>query len=253
MTPSSHQSVPDDHDGPEVPAVQMAPRHPSRRPWGAGRVVATVAAALFLLLGVGMLVGGGALRLADATLRDDGGYVMGGTRAWQSPGYAVRSESARIRSDSATLDLPARLLGTMTATADPATPNGVFVGVARTADVERYLAGVAQSTVVDPFDDNGEPTLTFVDGGSPRVAPTDATFWTASASGRGPQRITWEPEDGEWTLVVMNGEGTTPVAAEVAIGAEVPVLDSAGAVLLVAGLVVVCLSGIGLWLAVRQR
>ncbi len=232
-----------------VPEVHLAPR----RPWSAGRVVATVAAGLLLLLGVGMLVGGGALRLADSTLRDDAGFVMGNTHTWRSPGYAVRSESAEIDTDSTTLDLPARLLGTMTATADPATPNGVFLGVARTADVERYLAGVAQSTLVDPFDEDGAPTITFVDGGSPGVAPTDATFWAASASGRGPQQISWEPEDGEWTLVVMNGEGTTPVAADVAIGAEVPVLDTVGTVLLVAGLVVVGLSGIGLWLAVRQR
>lgn len=232
-----------------VPEVQVAPR----RPWSAGRVLATVAAVLFLVLGVGMLAGGGTLRLADGTLRNDDGYVMGSAHAWQSPGYAVRSESAEIHTDSTTLDLPERLLGTMTATADPATPNGVFLGVARTADVERYLADVARSTVVEPFGDNGEPTLTFVDGGSPGVAPTDATFWAASASGRGPQQITWEPEDGEWTLVVMNGEGTTPVAADVAIGAEVPVLDTLGTVLLVAGLVVVGLSGIGLWLALRRR
>ncbi|ABL80506.1 hypothetical protein [Nocardioides sp. JS614] len=240
MSVSSPQSLPEVHAAP-------------RRPWRTGRVLATVTAALFLLLGVGMLVGGGALRLADATLRDDDGYVMSSAHAWQSPGYAVRSESAEIRSDSTTLDLPHRLLGTMTATADPATPNGVFLGVARTADVDRYLTDVAQSTVVDPFDENGEPSLSFVDGGSPAVAPTAAGFWVASARGRGPQQVTWEPEDGDWTLVVMNGEGTTPVAADVAIGAEVPVLGTLGTWLLVAGLIVVGLSGIGLWLAVRRR
>lgn len=238
---------------PPVPDIRVAPRHPVRRPWSTGRVLATVAAALFLLLGVGMLVGGGALRVADSTLRDDAGYVMGSRHTWQSPGYAVRTRSAEIHTDSTRLDLPARLLGTMTATADPVTPNGVFIGVARTADVDRYLRDVAVSTVVDPLDGNGEPTLRFVDGGSPSVPPTDATFWASSASGRGPQTITWEPTDGEWTLVVMNGEGTTPVSASVSIGAEVPVLDTLGAVLLVAGLVVVGLSGIGLWLAVRQR
>jgi len=238
---------------PPVPDIHVAPRHPVRRSWGTGRIVATVAAALFLLLGVGMAVGGGALRLADSTMRNDDGYVMSDHHTWASPGYAVRSESAEIRTDSTTLDLPGWLLGTMTATADPATPNGVFIGVARTEDVDRYLRHVATSTIVEPFADDGGPTLRFVDGGSPAVAPTDATFWVSSASGRGPQTITWEPEDGEWTLVVMNGEGTTPVSASVAIGAEVPVLDTLGAVLLVVGLAVIGLSGIGLWLAVRQR
>ncbi|CAI9407577.1 hypothetical protein [Nocardioides sp. T2.26MG-1] len=244
MTVSVPPSVP-----PPVPEIHVAPR----RPWGAGRVVAAVTAAILLMLGVGMVVGGGALRLADATLRNDDGFVMGSTHAWQSPGYAVQSESAEIHTDSTSFDLPARFLGTMTATADPATPNGVFLGVARTADVERYLADVAHSTVLDPFSEDGGPTLTFVDGGSPDVPPTEAAFWASSASGRGPQSITWEPEDGHWTLVVMNGEGTTPVSADVAVGAEVPVLDTVGAVLLVVGLVIVGGSGIGLWLVVRQR
>ncbi|WP_296604917.1 hypothetical protein [Nocardioides sp.] len=232
----------------------MSPVHVApRRPWSAGRVLATVTSSVLLLLGVGMVVGGGALRLADSTLRNDDGFVMGSTHRWQSPGYAVRSESAEIHTDSTTFDLPERFLGTMTATADPTTPNGVFLGVARTADVDRYLTDVAHSTVLDPFDGDGGPTLTFVDGGSPAVAPTEAEFWVSSASGLGPQAITWEPEDGEWTLVVMNGEGTTPVSAAVSVGAEVPVLDTVGAVLLVAGLVLVGGSGIGLWLAVRQR
>lgn len=240
---------------PAMPTVP-APPAPAPRRWGPGRIVATVASSLFLLLGVGMLLGGGAVRIADSGLRDDDGFIMGTTTTWDSPGYAVRSESAEIHTDSADFDLPARMLGTLRATAEPATgpagDNGVFIGVARTADVDRYLRGVAQSTVRDPFDADGEPTIDFVDGGSPRVAPAAATFWEASATGTGEQTITWEPEEGDWTLVVMNGEGTTPVDADVSIGAELPVLDTVGNVLLVVGLVIVGGSGIGLWFALRR-
>jgi hypothetical protein len=49
--------------------------------------------------------------------------------------------------------------------------------------------------------------------------------------------------DGDWSSDVCSSD----------LGAELPVLDTLGAVLLVAGLVLVGLSGIGLWLAVRQR
>jgi hypothetical protein len=234
-----------------MPTLPAQPA-PAPRRWGPGRIVATVAASVFLLLGLGMLVGGGAVRIADSTLRDDDGFIMGTTTTWDSPGYAVRSESAEIHTDSADFDLPARMLGTLRATADPATADGVFIGVARTADVDRYLRGVAQSTVRDPFDADGEPTIDFVDGGSPSVAPADAPFWVASATGTGEQTVTWEPEQGDWTLVVMNGEGTTPVEADVSLGAELPVLDTVGNVLLVVGLVVVGASGVGLWFALRR-
>jgi hypothetical protein len=45
----------------------------------------------------------------------------------------------------------------------------------------------------------------------------------------------WDASEGDWTLVVMNGEGTTPVRADVAVGAEVPVLRSIAVGFLVAG------------------
>ena len=234
---------------PSPPLVQPPPPPPSR-PWGAGRIIATVAASVFLLLGLGLIVGGAGVKIADATLREDG-YLMGNTTTWQSPGYAVRSESAQIHTDSTEFDLPDRILGKLRVTADPGTANGVFVGVARTADVDRYLRGVATSTIKDPFG-GARAETTFVDGGSPRVAPTDATFWEASAAGTGEQTITWKPRAGDWTLVVMNGEGTTPVSADVAVGAELPVLGTVGIVMLVVGLVMIGASGIGLWLALRR-
>jgi hypothetical protein len=239
-----------------TPDIQV-PGPPPRPAWSAGRVLATIAAALFLLLGTGMLLGGTALRLVDGPLRDDQGYLMASSERWQSPGYAVRSEAAEIHSGSTVLDLPGRLLGTLRASADPATANGVFIGVARTADVDRYLDGVAHSTMVGgSMGRRQDPMMSgtrFIDGGSPAVAPTDATFWVASSSGPGEQTITWEPEDGSWTLVVMNGEGTTPVDADVAVGAELPVLGTAGTALIISGLLVVVASATGLWLALRRR
>jgi len=236
------------------PAPVQTPRTP--RPWTIGQILATVGAAVFLLLGTAMLLGGGALHFVDANLRDDQGYFMGSAEAWDSPGYAVRSDVAVLHQESGELDLPRRLLGTVRVTADPVTPNGVFIGIAQTAAVDRYLRGVAHSRVDNPVGgrhDTMMPRHWFVEGGSPAVAPADATFWAVSASGTGEQTIDWEPEAGSWTLVVMNGEGTTPVAADVAVGAQVPVLDDVGTALLVAGLVVAAVSCIGMSLIIGRR
>ena len=210
-------------------------------------------AAVFLLIGTGMLLGGAALHFADSNMRDGQGYFMGSTAAWDSPGYAVRSDVAVLHRNPGGIDLPPWLLGSVQVTADPATSNGVFIGIARTAAVDRYLRGVAHSTVDNPVLGRHDQMMSryrFVDGGSPAVAPADATFWAVSASGPGQQTINWAPEAGSWTIVVMNGEGTTPVAADVTVGAEVPVLDELGTALLVSGLVVVALAGVGMWLTI---
>jgi hypothetical protein len=218
-------------------------------------VVAAGAAVLFLLLGTGLLLGGGAARLLDGPGRDDHGFLMSRAETWWSPGYAVQSERADILADTTIVDLPGGVLGTLTATADPTTPGPVFIGIARTADVDRYLRGVAHSTIVDPAGHRRSgmmPMAEFFGGGPPPFDPAAADFWEASASGPGQQSITWEPADGSWSLVVMNSDGTTPVAANVAVGAEVPVLGTLGNVLIVTGLVVVAFSCVGMLLVVRQ-
>ena len=75
----------------------------------------------------------------------------------------------------------------------------------------------------------------------------------ASASGEGRQALTWEPEDGDWTVVVANADGTAPVVTRVAVGAEVPVLDDVANGLVVAGALLLPLAALVLWLAVRRR
>ena len=43
-----------------------------------------------------------------------------------------------------------------------------------------------------------------------------------SVAGTGTETITWEADEGDWTLIVMNGDATAPVTADVAIGATAP-------------------------------
>ena len=224
-----------------TPPVPPQPRPPARPHWGPGRILATIAASLFLVVGIGLVVSAGAVRLADSVMRDDSGFLMSGTTSWYSPGYAVRSDRIGMQGGMMNVDMPHRLLGDVRVTAEPTGANGVFVGIGPSAEVARYLRGVART----PYGGR------FVDGGSPPVAPTDASFWSASASGADAQTITWEPRTGSWTLVVMNSEGTTPVAADVRVGAQMPFLGTLAAGLLVGGLLVIGSAGLGLWFAVR--
>jgi hypothetical protein len=72
-----------------------------------------------------------------------------------------------------------------------------------------------------------------------------------SSSGTGAQDVTWTPESGDWTLVVMNDGGSALVDADVAVGAEVPVVDDVAVGLLVVGALMVLMgAGLLVW-AVR--
>lgn len=236
---------------PVTPAPAPAPP-PSRRDWGIGRVLAVVVASMMILTAAGLLVSGLVLRVADSAARDSDGYLTTSAMTLESPGYALTSEEISIQGEATVVELPQRLLGTVKVEAFGLTGNGVFVGIGHSDDVDAYLDGVAKSVVVDPAGDDGDsPTYDFTDGGSPRVAPADETFWVASATGDGQQSVTWEPGEGDWTMVVMNGEGTTPVKADVEVGATVPALDNVAYGLLVGGGVLLLAGGLVLWLAVR--
>lgn len=234
-----------------VTAPPTAP--PERPPSGLGsgaRAAVVVVSVLLLVLGW-VLVGAGAVAIGVSSMgRDAAGYVMSDGTSWTSPGYAVQTHGVRVHGGPMGFAMPHRMLGTLRVTAEPTGDTGVFIGIARSDDVRRYLHDVARTTRSDPYDESDEGW--FVDGGSPRVAPADAGFWVASAVGWGPQEVTWEPRPGSWRLVVMNAEGTTPVAAEVAVGADVPALRAAGPALVVGGVVLLAVAAAGGVIAMRR-
>lgn len=228
------------------------PPPPPRSRWGAGRVIAVIVGAVLAFTSLGMLAAGGVLRLADDGIRDSQGYLMSSSVEFRSPGYAATSPDVELRSGTPLVDVPERWLGTVKVEADSRTSNGVFIGIARTSDVVAYLDGVAHSTVQDPFGGDQTPNTDFTDGGSPGRAPQDASFWVASARGQGQQTLTWKAESGNWTLVVMNGEGTTPVAADVSAGATIPILGDIAIALLIAGLIGAAISAVILVAALNR-
>ena len=104
----------------------------------------------------------------------------------------------------------------------------VFVGIARTSDVENYLAGRFAHTLTDvdtsPFDADYDDHA----GDRRPVAPADSNIWAASEHGSGKQTLNWDIEDGDCSVVVMNADGSAGVDADISTGANVPFLDEIG-------------------------
>ena len=183
-------------------------------------MVSLVIGCVIGLVSMGLLAAAGVATWATNTQRDSSGYLTTDTQRIVTPTFAVTSDAIDFGDWDGPVT-PADILGNVRirATAlDPAVP--VFIGVAPKAAVDRYLAGVPHAVVTD-----WAPVATkqhLGAGGAPAVAPTQAGFWTAQASGLGTQTLRWRPTSGNWVAVVMNASGTTRVAVGADAGATVP-------------------------------
>ena len=211
----------------------------------AGKVVLLLVGSLFALVSLGLLAGGTTAVVVDQTQRD-GGYVTSSIEGFGTGTYALVSE--RIQLDLAGPDSFWRdLFGTVRIASDSDTP--VFLGIAHSQDVAGYLGGVRREEARDLFD---RERFRVLPGSAPAAAPGDQPFWVASASGAGSQTVTWEVEDGSWTVVLMNEDGSAGVDANLAIGAELPALLWAGVGLLAAGALVLGLGVLMIVLGARR-
>jgi hypothetical protein len=128
----------------------------------------------------------------------------------------------------------------------------LFVGIAPTAQVAAYLGGV-QRTVINDLGRDAASNSRELPGAAPAGPPGGQNFWTDRATGAGRQQLAWEPADGDWTLVVMNADGSAGVAADLRVGAELPALTGIAWGLLVGGLLLTLVAVLVVVLAVRRR
>lgn len=230
---------------PAVPAA--APAEPAPRTgWTGGSILLTVLGSLAALLAAALLLGGGALVVIDQTQRDDQGFLMTPTRDFSSAGFAIVSETVDVAVDGPDW-VAGSFVGDVKIRSESPTP--VFVGIARASEVAQYLGGVRRSVVTDLGPDVEYDQHS---GGAPSSAPAEQGFWVASTSGSGTQSLTWDPADGDWSVVAMNADGSSGVAAELSIGAELDPLLWIGIGVLVGGAILALLGAALITSGVRR-
>jgi len=216
------------------PAPQPFPAPPPVRRSRTGGSVATIVVGAVIAVGGLLTAVSGAVLLA----------IFGGGNAISSGDHLVSTETSALVADlghvdnirgfepltgSPTLQLSAKNLG----------DSGVFVGVGRSADVDRYLSGVAIDRVADldfaPFRLNTVRDAGWAMAG----APAEQTFWVASAlSGTDPiaeAQLSWKIDEGDYEIVVMNADGSAAVLSTVAIRASLPTSTGLWTVVIVIG------------------
>ena len=192
-----------------------------------GRIVALVIGCVLALIGGALLIGAGALTWAYSTQRDDAGYFTSHSVRIETVTAALQSQRIDLGSDSRPNRWPFGEgdLATVRLQATAREGEQVFIGVAHSSDVDTYLTGIAHDEVTKINWSHGDTVrYSRVAGAATATPPTDQTFWTASASGSGQQALTWKVQGGNWSIVVMNPDGSADVAADVAIGVKVNAL-----------------------------
>jgi hypothetical protein len=192
-----------------------------------GRIALIVTGTIASLIATA-LVAGGALALWGDSQKGSDGYLSTDTHRFEAGGRALATDNLDVDLGATDWLADTNDLGKVKITAESRDGKPVFVGIARTSDVEDYLAGVPYTTVndveVSPFDAD----YTRHAGHRHPVSPEHAGIWQASSYGDGTRSIDWEIEDGDYSIVVMNADGSLGVDADVKAGADVPFLDELG-------------------------
>jgi len=200
------------------PAPTAAPTAAVQSTWTGRRIASLAIGVLLVLLALALLAAGGTGLWADTTQRS-GGYVTTDAHTFSTAGSALATEPTDLGSSGIGWLYSPGLLDKVRIRVTPASPaSRLFVGIGRSADVDRYLGGVSRTVVSDFFGAKSEA----VDGRRPTSAPGHQDFWVASTTGPGARSLVWNPEDGSWTVVVMNADARPGIDVKADLGARMP-------------------------------
>jgi hypothetical protein len=189
-----------------------------------GRIAAVIVGSVLGLVSLGLLVAGGVGLWANGQ-KDDQGYLSTRTERFHTHTAALRTENLDLDLGGTATVLDTDLYGKVRLRVTPRAGKDLFVGIARTRDATDYLRGTAHTRVTDldyhPFHADYATT----GGAGQAPAPTTRRIWAAQAHGHGTQTLTWKVADGDWSVVVMNADGSPGVDAGVRAGANVPFLN----------------------------
>jgi hypothetical protein len=177
-----------------------------RAGWTLGRVASVLTGGILAMCSLGLIaVGGYLLRAATS----NGGWLALGHGSYATSSYAVVTDPENWSAKTYALGAVDKVRIRVTPS-DASTP--VFVGMARPADVERYLSGVEHVTAHAAL--SYRVTYTQHGGQVPATPPARAVPWTVQATGTGTQTVEFDARKvrGDQVAVVMNADGSGSVS-----------------------------------------
>jgi hypothetical protein len=197
------------------------------KPRSAARTVSVIFGALAAFLAVGLLIAGGVVLWANSK-KDHDGYVSTASERFSTSAYAIATDNLDVKIDAPGWIINRDHYGKVRLKVKPGTGKPVFVGIAPTREVERYLSASAHDQLTDVSYSPFRASSDYYPGGRRPAAPATQRFWVASAHGEGNQTLTWNVRRGDWSIVLMNADGSRGVDAGVSAGARLPFLAALG-------------------------
>jgi hypothetical protein len=199
----------------------------TRRRSTGGRIGLIVTGAVAGVLALGALALGAGALWADGE-KNDQGYLTTDSERFAAGTRALATDNLDVDLDGVDWLVDSGELGKVQLEVASEGDEPVFVGIARTEAVTSYLRGVEHTLVTDVDADPFEASYQRESGDRRPAAPAQESFWVASTQGRGTQTLDWRVDDGDWSVVVMNADGSRGVTADVSAGAKMPFLDELG-------------------------
>jgi hypothetical protein len=187
------------------------------------------------VLAVVFFAGGGWALWKDRMDRDSGLVSIGTTSLHTETSAIV----AKLRGDGPSWLYGSTVLGNSRVRVTSETERPVFVGIARTADISRYLDGAGYATIAHLATND----LTTHPGRAVSTPPSRASIWAASTEGTGEQTLRWKPRGGDWSIVLMNADASAGVSVRGDASAKMPLLPWLAAGLLVAAAALAFIGG----------
>lgn len=206
------------------------------------RILVLILGSLATMIGLFVIAVGVAGVIASSLAND--GFLESDTQRLQSPRNALVSEDIAADGPRWLFSEDRLTLRISVEAADP--DQSIFVGVGPVNSIADYLDGASYDVLAEvdypDFDVLYEPVM----GGRTPARPGNQDFWVASAEGTGRQEIEWDIASGNWSVAVVNSNGSRPVVVDASVGVKLAFLTPLGigalvlgAILLIGGIVMI--------------
>ena len=232
-----------------------------KEPWGIVHIGVILLSVLLLITSFGLIMGGTGMRSFKDVMTDEDGYLKSKTQTIQVPSYGIVADEIDIELDQDAMRFFQRQGGFVsfkvtTESLDPT--KEVFIGVARYADAYSYIDPMEYHEIADinmgwERGDEQETVYILHPGDAPATPPTEQDFWVVQASSAAEQTISWDPEEGNYYVVLMNADGSEGITANIRLGVQVPFFGGLGDILIGAGVVVGAIGLLMLYFTIKRN
>jgi hypothetical protein len=188
-----------------------------------GPILTTITGGVVAFFAIILIAAGAALFWVSENKTDVDGYYTTATHHFSSPTRALTTDGLDVGANAPDWLFSSDTFGHVRIdprSTDSATP--VFVGIARTRDVDAYLDQVQHDEVADLEFDPFTLDKSRRAGEARPAMPAAQTFWAASSADGSP--VDWKVRSGNWSVVMMNADGSPGVNVDATVGANAPLI-----------------------------